>query len=152
MIVEVGDSVDVKQNQIAIFVLEFCNHFNGTKAARQAGYKHDSAHDTAWRLLRNPEVQDAVETELRKRARRLRIEGDDVVLGIRDSIRRAIGKGDEKTAMKGWELLGKYLGIFEKDNRQKSGQSEEAIRNRLRDRGIDVDSFDPPPRPEPSAN
>ena len=39
----------------------FCEHyarcFNGTLAAKRAGYSERSAHDSAWRLMKNPAVQ-----------------------------------------------------------------------------------------------
>jgi phage terminase small subunit len=148
MLVGVDKELDDK---VEVFVLEYCNHFNGTRAAKQAGYSEDTAYDTAWRLLRKPEVQRAIESELKKRARALKIEGADIIFGISESIRRAAEKGDEKAVMKGYEMLAKWAGLFERDNKQKAGVDPERAKQLLRERGIDIDKLKPP-CPEPSEN
>jgi phage terminase small subunit len=136
-----------------LFVLEYCRSLNRARSAKAAGYSEESMYFTGSELLRKPNVLRAVEEEMQKRAKSLRLGADYIVLQIHSSMLRAAEQGDEKTVIKALELLGKYLGIFEKDNRQRAGTAElEAARNRLRERlGIDVD-VTKPLELEPSKN
>lgn len=146
MTVGVSKELDDREE---LFVLEYCRCLNRGRAALAAGYSEESMWEMGSRLLRRVEVLKAVEGEMQKRAKELRIDADYLVLQIHSSMLRAAEKGDEKTVVKALELLGKYLGIFEKDNRQKTGMDIEAIRQRLRERGYNPDRLK---APEPSTN
>lgn len=49
------------------FITEYLVDFNGTKAAIRAGYAPKSAHDSAFQLLSNSEIMQAVEDKARER-------------------------------------------------------------------------------------
>jgi phage terminase small subunit len=63
-----------------LFVLEFLKDLNGTKAARRAQYTHP--HAQGCRLLSNVKVQQAIQAEFDKRAKRLQIDADTVLREI----------------------------------------------------------------------
>jgi len=149
--VNVGVSKELTDRE-ELFVLEYCRTLNRGKAALAAGYSQESMYVTGCELLRKANVLRAVEAEMQKRAKELRIETDYIVLQIHSSMLRAAEAGDEKTVMKGLELLGKYAGTFERDNRQKYGAADiEARKNRLKECGLDLDALKPPAM-LPSAN
>lgn len=46
------------------FVIEYLIDFNGTKAAIRSGYAEGSAHDTAYNLLSNSEIMNAIDEKI----------------------------------------------------------------------------------------
>lgn len=64
------------------FVAQYIRDFNGTRAAVRAGYSPHSAANSAYRLLRHPEVQAEIERALADEQRRLGIATDRVVLEL----------------------------------------------------------------------
>lgn len=66
-------------DQMQVFLLELKGdlNFNGTEAARKAGYKHPQA--AAARLLKNPKIQAALGKALRERAERCELKADAVL-------------------------------------------------------------------------
>lgn len=103
------------------FAEEYVLDCNASQAALRAGYAPLWAASNAQRLTRN----DCVKTEI------IRLQGDlraktnitakNVVenfVMLRD---QAIKDGKTMAAIKANELLGKHLGVFDADNRQKSG-------------------------------
>lgn len=128
------------------FILEYLVDFNVTQAAIRAGYSEGTAYSIGWETLRKPEIRDAIFSEQKDRASRLRIEADWAVLQFVDMYEAARRLNDIKTAIKAMENIGKYLGIYEKDNKQKSGAGNlEALKAKLTARGMKLDR-------EPSAN
>src|SRR5262249_55044475 len=70
--------------------------------------------------------------------------GDWVVLGFQRIYYESMGRGDFRVALKALENIGKFLGIFEKGNRQHrrpAPEDIEAAKARLRTRGIDLDAL-----------
>lgn len=88
------------------------NRPSATKAARLAGYTAHSAQEANQEILQKPHVKEAIELRMLERQKRLDIKADDIVLGILESIGDAKAKGDDRTAMRGYELLGKHLKMF----------------------------------------
>lgn len=62
------------------FVLEYIIDLNGRAAAERAGYAPGKAASRACELLRRPDVQAAVQQELKAREERTRVTGDRVIL------------------------------------------------------------------------
>ncbi len=84
------------------FVDRYCETFNATRSAEDAGYSKKTAASQGSRLLKNVKVREAVEarlaemamssTEALVRLRKLAIKGDDQVkLSALDKILRASG-------------------------------------------------------------
>lgn len=99
-------------NKQRIFVEEYLVDLNATQAAIRAGYSERTAYSVGQRLLKNVEIQRAVAAAQAKRARRVEIKAEDVLRGVIEVTTQARDSGDLKTALKGYELLGKHLGIF----------------------------------------
>lgn len=62
-----------------VFVREYMVDWNGTQAAIRAGYSAKSAGEIAYQLLQKPSVREAIETLASARARRLGIDGDELM-------------------------------------------------------------------------
>jgi phage terminase small subunit len=62
-----------------LFVEEYLVDLSASQAARRAGYARRSARNTAWKLLRHPEVMAAVRAAMEARVERTRITADRVL-------------------------------------------------------------------------
>lgn len=124
---------------------EFCRQyiaskdFNQTQAAINAGYSAKTAYSIGNRLLKNVEVQKYIDKLKQKRVQRVEISQDDVLkdlIEIKDRCMQAkpvlfmgmqvqddegnnLWKFDAKGATKALELIGKHIGFFMEDNKQK---------------------------------
>ena len=104
------------------FVREYLVDLNATQAAIRAGYSERTAYSVGQRLLKNVEIQRAVAAAQAKRARRVEIKAEDVLRGVIEVTTQARDSGDLKTALKGYELQGKHLGMWtEKVKQEVSG-------------------------------
>ena len=104
------------------FVREYLLDLNATQAAIRAGYSERTAYSVGQRLLKNVEIQRAVAAAQAKRARRVEIKAEDVLRGVIEVTTQARDSGDLKTALKGYELQGKHLGMWtEKVKQEVSG-------------------------------
>lgn len=140
-----------------------------TEAYTRAGGKGkegSSARQQAARMMAEDGVKAALQKARMERAERVKVDGDWVVQKLIENVERCmtaipvLDRDGNETGAYSYDaaganaalrLLGMHFGIFEKDNRQKSGQSTEEIKNRLRERGVNIDVLFPPP-PPPSAN
>ncbi len=104
------------------FVREYLVDLNATQAAIRAGYSERTANAQAGRLLANVGIREAIENAQAKRARRVEIKAEDVLRGVIEVTTQARDSGDLKTALKGYELQGKHLGMWtEKVKQEVSG-------------------------------
>lgn len=120
------------------FVEEYLIDLNATQAAIRAGYSVDTAYSQGQRLLKNVEVQTAIQEAMSKRSDRVQISQDDVLrdlMELRDmcmgrksiTVTDTVKNNQEGTvkavdnpifafeptgANKALELLGKHLGMF----------------------------------------
>lgn len=94
------------------FVREYLVDLNATQAAIRAGYSERTAYSVGQRLLKNVEIQRAVAAAQAKRARQVEIKAEDVLRGVIEVTTQARDSGDLKTALKGYELQGKHLGMW----------------------------------------
>jgi phage terminase small subunit len=63
----------------ARFVQEYLTDLNATAACVRAGYSAKTAYANSSQLLAKPQVRDAVEAAMAKRAERLEVKADDVL-------------------------------------------------------------------------
>ena len=116
---------------------------NATEAAIKAGYSAHSAKFQASSLMRNHAVQLAIQNELREICGELHVDATLVVRGILDSIQQAeaagVGAWQLTARLRGWELLGKYLGIFHEKVDVSADQElmHQLMRGRLRAAGLE---------------
>ena len=82
------------------FVQEFLLDGNAAAAATRAGYNPRTARNTAYRLLRRPEVQEAI---TQAQATASRNAGDSAERVVRDLLRYCEGAAEDRD----WRALGK---------------------------------------------
>ena len=117
------------------FCLEYTVDYNGTAAAKRAGYTEKSAAKTASRLLKRSCVMERVRQLQKEQAQRLCISSDLVVIQAMELYKKCtqavpvtewdysehcmVETGeyqlDSRGAVKCLELIGKHLGMFDKD-------------------------------------
>ncbi len=97
----------------AMFVLEVLADpsLNGTRAAIRAGYARSSASETAYKLLRDPDIKAAIDAAMAERAERVKITQDSVILRLVD-IADKHWETSPASAVRAAELLGKHVGMF----------------------------------------
>ncbi len=124
----------------------FCQEYlvdrNGTQAAIRAGYSENSARQQASRMLTNAAVLARVRELQEEQAKRLAISQDYVMAQLMSTYNRCLeetpvmkfnpctgqmeetGKYqfDSKGALKSLELLGKHLGMFEKQKKDAASE------------------------------
>lgn len=102
------------------FVDEYLIDLNATQAAIRAGYSTKTAEQSGAQLFRNIKIRAVIDAGLAKKQARNEITADYVIGELHDIAKKAKGAfSDDPTnssmansALKGFELLGKYLGIF----------------------------------------
>lgn len=141
-----------------LFCEEYLCSLNATQAAIKAEYSEKTAEQLGYQLLQKTSVQKYIRQHKQDRANRTEITQDYVLKTIYETVERCrqvspvLGKDgkqvmvetpdgqelpayvfDAKNVLKGCELLGKHLGIFEKDNAQKPAVIFNTITRRIVD-------------------
>jgi len=84
--IERNSEIPTKKHKISpkrrIFIEEYLKDFNGTEAAKRAGYAPNSAYDHAFRLLKRDDIQQEIETRLQKRLEKIGVTKDRVLQEI----------------------------------------------------------------------
>lgn len=109
------------------FVREYLIDLNATQAAIRAGYSEKTASAIGHENLYKPEIASAIAAAQAQRAKRVELDADYVLSGIKKLVERCIQaepvkdnqgqltgeyKFEPNAALKGYELLGKHLAIF----------------------------------------
>lgn len=126
------------------FCEEYLKDLNATEAAIRTGYSKKTAAAQASRLLTNVKLQEYIAELKQKRTERTEITADYVLTGIKEVAERCMQRSpvmvfdysqkalvqkkdeddnniwefDSAGANKAFELLGRHIGLFEKDNNQ----------------------------------
>ena len=99
---------------------QFCNEYladmNATQAAVRAGYSEKTARQQAQRMLTKVDIQERIQQLQAERSERCKITADEVVERLRSITE--MWESNPSAAVRALELLGKHLGIFERDNQQ----------------------------------
>lgn len=129
----------------SLFAEEYLLDLNAYQAAVRAGYSETTAYTSGSRLIRNVAIRARIAKHMNARSERTLVHADYVINGLVDNVQRCQeavpvmvfdpiekcmvqkrdGEGnciyefDSQGANKALELLGKHLGVFEKDNSQK---------------------------------
>ena len=116
------------------YCLEYICDYNQTKAAIRAGYAEKSAAKTGCRLMKDPRIQARIRQLQKEQAERLMLTSDHVLLELWDVYQKCMQavpvetwsyelhemvktgeyQFDSKGATKALEMIGKHLGMFEK--------------------------------------
>jgi phage terminase small subunit len=136
-------SLTDKQEQ---FCREYLIDLNATQAAVRAGYSVKTANEQASRLLANVNISSRIGELKAERVERTDITADYVLAGLKEVAERCLQRVpvmkwdyvnkamvqvqdeegrdvwsfDSQGANRSFELLGKHVGVFEKDNSQKN--------------------------------
>ncbi len=117
--------VSVKRGTFTEKERRFCLHYfktgNGVESSKFAGYncKNDALHaDNSLKILKREKVQKYLNKLRKEEADRVKIDIQYVTDGIVSIINKGTETGQLSIALKGYELIGKHLGYFEKDNKR----------------------------------
>lgn len=114
------------------FAREYLLDLNATQAAIRAGYSPKTAYSMGQRLLKNVEVQKAVQSAMDERSKRTEVNADYVLTNLLEIVERCMQRApvlhkgeqvvdeegnsvwcfDGKNAIRALELLGKHKGMF----------------------------------------
>lgn len=104
------------------FCQEYIVDFNGSAAARRAGYASSGAGVQAARLLKKASIDSRIDELLQDRRNRLRVTTDFVIGTLAQMARN--DQMSENARRGCLELLGKYLGLFkERVDHTSNGES-----------------------------
>ncbi len=128
-----------------LFVAEYLISLNATQAAIKAGYSEKTAFRIGAENMQKPAIIEEIQAAMKAREKRTLVTADYVISVIHETVERCRQaepvrdqKGeqvmiptpdgemvpayvfDAKNVLRGCELLGKHLGIFEKDNKQRN--------------------------------
>lgn len=95
------------------FCEEYIVDLNGTRAYIRAGYSKNGAEVSASQLLTNPKVSEYIRELNEKVSNKTGVTVEFVINGIKDI---AINGESETNKLKAFNLLGKHVGAYEKDN------------------------------------
>jgi phage terminase small subunit len=109
----------------AAFVREYLIDLNATQAAKRAGYSDKTAYSQGQRLLKDAEIQRAVEAGKAERAERASLSAEMVIDGLRSI---AQGEASDSARVRAYELLGKHLGMFTDKTEHSGGVAIRVIR------------------------
>lgn len=93
-----------------MFIREYLVDLNAGKAAARAGYSVKTCEQKGCGLMKEPEIAEAIQREMDKRAQKTGITAEYVLNGIKETIEECIDNPQAK--LKGYELLGKHLKLF----------------------------------------
>ena len=99
------------------YCLEYLKDFNATEAAERAGYSKKTAYSIGGRLLKNVEIKKRIDELKMKQVKKSELKIEAI---IKELMKIGFAKvdGDKiKTSdkLKALEMLGKYLGMFNKE-------------------------------------
>lgn len=129
-------------DQQKAFADEYCKHFNATKAAISVGYSETSARSKASQMLAMDAIASYIEDKLSVISKEAEVDAIWVMKRFKTISDRCMqdvpvldGNGeptgeyrfDSSGANKATECLGKIVGAFEKDNKQKAVDLSNAV-------------------------
>lgn len=95
-----------------MFCKEYLIDLNATQAAIRAGYSEKTAAKIGSENLQKPDITKTIQQLMNKRSKKVEIDADWVLKGIKDLTDMLIDSEDPKAAYKGFELAGKHLKLF----------------------------------------
>jgi phage terminase small subunit len=125
-------------DQQKVFADNYCIHFNATKAAIDAGYSEKSARSQASQILALDDVAMYIEDKLSVISKEAEVDAvwvrkrfkeiSDRCMQSKPVMEKVDGEWqesgewefDSSGANKATEMLGKIIGVFEKDNKQQT--------------------------------
>ncbi len=100
-----------------MFVEEFLVDCNATQAAKRAGYSDPSY---GRQLITQPHIKDAIKHAQTRVVQRTGITVNKIIDSLSDLYSECIEKKEYPSAVRCLELLGKHVGAWDKNNKQKN--------------------------------
>ena len=96
------------------FVEEYLTDLNATQAAIRAGYSPKTAYSIGQRLMKDHDIQEAINSAMKERSERTALTQDYVISRLMEITERTMSAEDfdPKSAIRALELLGKHQGMF----------------------------------------
>lgn len=115
------------------FVEEYLVDLNATQAAIRAGYSAKTARAQGQRMLTKVDIEEAIQAAQAKRSVRVQCTQDSVLEGIIRCTQASEKAEDYRTALKGYELQGRHLGMFtDKVQQETSGPGGGPVEHEIR--------------------
>ena len=99
------------------FCLEYVKHLNATRAAIDAGYSTKTARVTGSENLTKPDIQKRIQSLQSAQVQRLEIDADNLTRFFQSIMENK--ESNDRDRIKAAENLGKRIGYYEEDNKQK---------------------------------
>lgn len=151
----VAKKVD-KQN---LFAKEYVVDYNGTQAAIRAGYSEKSARTTACRLLKNPKILDKIKQNQKELIEKSCLTEEKILNKLEIMLDRCMSaepvmewdyeehdyvktgeyQFDSKGALKAIELLGKHLGMFNKNDGSRPEDNDDGFLEALQSKAGELE-------------
>lgn len=109
------------------FADKYFETLNGKESAIYAGFSEDTAKQQAWQLLQREDISEYIAALKAEYAEKSGITKDWVMSRFKDISDDAYGNADYSGANKATEMLGKIIGVFEKDNEQAKAKTTNII-------------------------
>lgn len=110
------------------FCEEYLIDLNATQAAIRAGYSKKTAQRIGSENLSKPLIADYITEKREELSDKALITADFVLNGIKDI---AVEGEHENNRLKAYDLLGKHLGVYEKDNEQSKPETIVKIKREI---------------------
>lgn len=132
--------LSAKQEQ---FCREYLVDLNATQAAIRAGYSAKTAAVIGNENLIKPYIAERIAVLKQERADKVSVTATDVLKGVIEVTLQAREEGDLKTALKGYELQGKHIGMWtDKVQQEVSGPGGGPVSSELVVRFVEADHAD----------
>jgi phage terminase small subunit len=95
-----------------VFINEYIKDGNAKEAAIRSGYSIDTAKNAGYKLLQNPKIKAEIDVRMNKVAEVVNIDAAYILNGIKETVEKAKASNQLGVAIKGYELLGKYLKLW----------------------------------------
>lgn len=107
------------------FVQEYLVDLNATAAAKRAGYSEKTAYSLGQRLLKNVEIQKAIQNANNARQERTEVTQDYVISKLKEIADKKASDAPESelkysSQIKAIELLGKHVGAWDRQGKQQT--------------------------------
>ncbi len=124
---EMGMPLTKKQQ---LFVYEYLIDLNAAGAYVRAGYKAANdqvAASCAHKLLRKADIREAIDEAQGERLKRLELDADWVVIRLKVIYLQVTVNRNYSAALRALENIGKFLGLYEKNNSQKRQYTQDDV-------------------------
>ena len=97
--------------KLAAFVREYLVDLNATKAAERAGYSAKTAYSAGQRLLKNVEIQKAIQAAISKRAENVDITAEKVLVRLWEEGNLKADGASHAARVSALKLVGLHVGL-----------------------------------------